>query len=301
MALTNPPNPTPPISGALIKVSEFGKPVTDSLTELDLRTSDASTGNPALGTRVGALETTVNATGTTAAGNAALSSRLGNGVTTASTATAQLATKAATATTITAGTGLTGGGDLSANRTLAVAYGNTSTTSASGDRALALENGRSLNRVSRWYSTENVTHTSATQAVTTWNADGTLAGDITVSGSTFTVVNTGVYDFTCNYVGLYNLTYNATAGYAQIGFNANLFLADIALTKVYAQAEYFYYQYASGQLELAMNINSGPIALAAGTTFAMKVGCAQNVTTSNPASSPADNYKRTFLAVLRIS
>lgn len=40
--------------------------------------------------------------------------------------------KAATATTITAGTGLTGGGDLSANRTLAVSYGTTAGTVAEG-------------------------------------------------------------------------------------------------------------------------------------------------------------------------
>lgn len=44
-----------------------------------------------------------------------------------------LANKANTSTTITAGTGLTGGGDLSANRTLAVSYGTTSGTAAQGN------------------------------------------------------------------------------------------------------------------------------------------------------------------------
>ena len=48
---------------------------------------------------------------------------------------AGLATKAPTARTITAGTGLTGGGDLSADRTLTVAYGSTSTTAAVGNDA----------------------------------------------------------------------------------------------------------------------------------------------------------------------
>lgn len=43
-----------------------------------------------LDTRLDAAEATVNASGATAAGNAALSSRLGTGVTTSSTATAQL-------------------------------------------------------------------------------------------------------------------------------------------------------------------------------------------------------------------
>lgn len=46
---------------------------------------------------------------------------------------AAVAGKADASTTITAGTGLTGGGDLSANRTLAVAYGTTSTTATAGN------------------------------------------------------------------------------------------------------------------------------------------------------------------------
>lgn len=44
-----------------------------------------------------------------------------------------LATKANAATTITAGTGLSGGGDLTANRTLAVVFGTTASTVAAGD------------------------------------------------------------------------------------------------------------------------------------------------------------------------
>jgi hypothetical protein len=44
-----------------------------------------------------------------------------------------LTSKASTSTTITAGTGLTGGGDLSANRTLAVSFGTTAGTAAPGD------------------------------------------------------------------------------------------------------------------------------------------------------------------------
>jgi hypothetical protein len=48
---------------------------------------------------------------------------------------ADLAAKALGATTMTAGTGLTGGGDLSANRSFAVAYGTTSTTATVGNDA----------------------------------------------------------------------------------------------------------------------------------------------------------------------
>lgn len=49
--------------------------------------------------------------------------------------TTDLAAKALGATTMTAGTGLTGGGDLSANRSFAVAYGTTSTTATVGNDA----------------------------------------------------------------------------------------------------------------------------------------------------------------------
>ena len=48
---------------------------------------------------------------------------------------ASLAAKALGATTMTAGTGLTGGGDLSANRTFTVAYGTTSSTACVGNDA----------------------------------------------------------------------------------------------------------------------------------------------------------------------
>lgn len=47
--------------------------------------------------------------------------------------TTDLASKASTATTISAGTGLSGGGDLSANRTLSVVYGATAGTAAQGN------------------------------------------------------------------------------------------------------------------------------------------------------------------------
>lgn len=48
-------------------------------------------------------------------------------------AVSALSGKADKATTITAGTGLTGGGDLSANRTLAVSYGATAGTACQGN------------------------------------------------------------------------------------------------------------------------------------------------------------------------
>lgn len=52
--------------------------------------------------------------------------------------TTDLAAKAPTSRTITAGTGLTGGGDLTADRTLSVSFGSTSTTVAAGNHTHTL-------------------------------------------------------------------------------------------------------------------------------------------------------------------
>lgn len=155
----------------------FGYLVVDDLNDLNTRTT--------------AVETTVNAAGTTAAGNAALSSRLGTGVTTASTATAQLATKAPTSRLITAGTGLTGGGDLSADRTLTVAYGNTSTTAASGDRATALET--IVSTRGRWYLASTVTNYTSAANVAFDTVDGDAASGMTLSSGVVTITATGDY------------------------------------------------------------------------------------------------------------
>jgi hypothetical protein len=109
--------------------------IADDVNDLNTReTADAAaiangtTGNAALGTRMTAVETTVNATGTTAAGNAALSSRLGTGVTTASTATAQLATL-----TTNVATGVTN----TSTNTAAIATINTNLGTWSGGTAIS--------------------------------------------------------------------------------------------------------------------------------------------------------------------
>lgn len=62
-----------------------------------------------------------------------ISAALGNDANYAATMTTALAGKVANTRQITAGTGLTGGGDLTANRTLAVTYGTTAGTSAQGN------------------------------------------------------------------------------------------------------------------------------------------------------------------------
>ncbi|QGJ96814.1 hypothetical protein PBI_CLEO_27 [Gordonia phage Cleo] len=64
-----------------------------------------------------------------------LAAALGDDPNFAATVTAQIALKADKATQVIAGTGLTGGGDLSADRTLTVAYGTTATTACVGNDA----------------------------------------------------------------------------------------------------------------------------------------------------------------------
>lgn len=64
-----------------------------------------------------------------------LAAALGDDPNFAATVTAQIALKADKARQIIAGTGLTGGGDLSADRTLTVAYGTTATTACVGNDA----------------------------------------------------------------------------------------------------------------------------------------------------------------------
>jgi len=203
-------------AGYTVKAADDWNPLVNAvndedsrLTVVESRTTDASTGNTALGSRVTAVETTVNATGATAAGNAALSSRLGTGVTTANTATAQLAAKADKATTVTAGTGLTGGGDLSANRTLAVTYGTTAGTAAQGNdsrfttldnRATSLEGyatgasyigGTAYNSATQTFSTTTDQLVFNTTTGTGYPAH-TPSG-ITWSNNGWTVTTAGVY------------------------------------------------------------------------------------------------------------
>lgn len=138
----------------------FGYPVIDNLNDLDTRTTtvdsrttNGTTGNAALGTRMTAVESG----------------------------------KVAATRTVTAGTGLTGGGDLSANRTLAVSFGSTSTTVASGDRVATLEAAGVLANVS-------VTANSAGSTGTTRHIWTNSAGLTIVNGAWYRVSFDTGYD-----------------------------------------------------------------------------------------------------------
>lgn len=69
----------------------------------------------------------------TASDQNAVANAVNQNTTDIAAAVAALSGKVDKATTITAGTGLTGGGDLSANRTLAVSYGATAGTACQGN------------------------------------------------------------------------------------------------------------------------------------------------------------------------
>lgn len=241
----------------------FGYSVVDDLNDLNTRTStvetrttDASTGNTALGSRLSTVE----------------------------------GLYVPTTRTVSAGSGLTGGGDLSANRSFAANFGDGSTQIATGARALALEQGRAFNRYGRWYSTETATHTASAEAVGSWTAIGTPLTDVTVSGTSFTIVNAGVYELTFNYSGTWG------SGLAVgTGMNANVFIADSGLTVVYAQSQMYYEQYTDTTAKnITVNICSGPVAIAASTVVKFSAGGSRNITTVNSLNS-------TFCAIRRIS
>lgn len=102
------------------------------------------------------------------------------GGTAASPTVPGLSGKASTSTTITAGTGLSGGGDLSANRTLSVVYGTTAGTAAQGNDSRITGAEQTANKgVANGYAGLNAsTHVPATQ-LGSGTADSTtyLRGD----------------------------------------------------------------------------------------------------------------------------
>lgn len=245
----------------------FGYPVVDDLNDLNSRTStvesrttNATSGNTALDSRVSAVETG----------------------------------KTTTARKIIAGTGLTGGGDLTADRTLAVAYGTAAGTSAQGNDSRFTDASTKLGLLQsygRWYfPTNSLRSAGQTAALVGWTPIQALAG-VTVDGTTgdWTFANAGVYELTFGWHASYSLPVTT-------GFNTNCFISDSALTVVYGQTQGYAVQYASGTLETSATIYSGPISLAAGAKVRLWTGFAQDVTITG-----ADGYRRTFFAVRRLS
>lgn len=91
---------------------------------------------------------------------------------------ADLAARALTARLITAGTGLTGGGDLTADRTLTVAYGTTSTTAAVGNDTRLSDSRTPLTHTHAESDTTNLTTDLAAKAPL---ASPTFTGTVTTA------------------------------------------------------------------------------------------------------------------------
>ncbi len=140
--------------------------------ETDTRKSKVGDGTTAWNGLSYTAATTSDAT-TSSKGSVQLAGDLGG--TAASPTVPGLAGKASTATSITAGTGLNGGGDLSASRTLAVSYGTTSGTAAQGN------------------DSRIVGALSAATAATTYaaNAGATVSGAWDFTGALVTGIGTG--------------------------------------------------------------------------------------------------------------
>lgn len=199
-----------------------------------------------------------------------------------------------------AGTGLTGGGDLSADRTYAVAYGTTAGTAAQGNDSRFADASSRLSTVQsygRWHITTNQLRSAgATEVVKGWTAQTPPAGVNPIAGVTvdangvWTFANAGVYELTFGWHASFNLDKG-------MGFNTNVFISDQALTIVYGQAQGYAVMYEVIEpLENSGTVYTGPVALAAGAKITLYTGFAQPVTLTG-----ADGFKRTFFAARRIA
>ena len=112
------------------QLAETGAQTAQGLAE---SARDTATTQAGIATTKAGEASTSAGTATTQAGEAATSAA--NALTSEQNAAATLASAALKTTTITAGTGLSGGGDLSADRTLTVTYGSTAGTACQGNDA----------------------------------------------------------------------------------------------------------------------------------------------------------------------
>lgn len=199
--------------------------------------------------------------------------------------------KVPTTRLITAGTGLTGGGSLAADRTLAVSYGTAAGTAAQGNDSRFTDASTKLGILQsygRWYVAADSVR-NGTAALTGWTAVQALSGVTVDANGDWTFANAGVYELTFGFHASYSLTVGQ-------GFNTNCFMSDPGLTIVYGQVQAYAVQYTAGTLETSGTVYSGPVALAAGAKVRLWTGFAQQVTITG-----SDGFKRTFFAVRRLS
>jgi len=190
------------VSGTPVSTTKFGNITKANLDDhesrlatVETRTTDASTGNTQLGTRVTAVESA-------------------------------LPGKVATTRTITAGTGLTGGGDLSANRSFAVSYGTAAGTAVQGNDTrvtITQDATKGNNALDSRVSTLEAATSTAAQIVRYYASGGQAITGSTntpiqfdtvdqANTSLMTVSGTGNTTFTCVKAGWYHIAASARVG-----------------------------------------------------------------------------------------
>lgn len=185
MAFTNPSTQS---TGYPVQAADWNLLVTNEI-DLNERLTTATSTNGTQNTNISALQTLTGATGATAAGNAALSSRLGPGVTTASTASSQL-------------TALRTRADALESLTGNATYGNSALDSRVGALEASSGVGGSFHGY-RQTSNQSVSANTWTRLLLDATDFSTPPGDITIStsngGTVFTFNRSGLWRV--NFVG----------------------------------------------------------------------------------------------------
>ncbi len=152
---------------------------------------------------------------------------------------------APTSRTITAGGGLTGGGDLTTNRTLAVAFGTTAGTVAAGDDSRFTTAIQSTRQIATTAPLAGGGDLSANRTLTVANATTTtvgvvqLAGDLTGTGTTPTIATGAVTSAKIASGTIVDSNINAAANIAQTKI-AGLSAALATLTSKVAKGDLVY-------------------------------------------------------------
>lgn len=188
---------------------------------------------------------------------------------------------------VVAGAGLTGGGDLSADRTISANIGSTAGTVMAGDDPRV----GVLQKYGRWYYPDSHHIDPGTSPfLTDWGEITRMDGVVEDEGS-WTFENAGVYEMTFGW----HVSYGLLEG---VGFNSNAFISSPDIKKCYGQQQGYNVMYSTehGDLESSGTIHSGPVALAKGDVIRVGLGYAQQVEITG-----ADGLRRNFFAIRQVA